>query len=422
MLIEARLFTALWLLAVGAIPSFAEDIPQTLTWENCVRLTSLHNPDLLSAGKAIQASKAQYRGSYNGILPQVNLSNSYSDGQGELKSWELNGTASMNLINPTAWASIQLASANLQLSQANRDVTSTNALLSLYQAFAATLYAQEEIDVNKNIRDTWKTNAQMIALRYNSGTESKGNNMNTQAQYFQAEADVVQAGRDLLVARQQLSQAMGLDDFTTFIVTGTWIPSIAPMAAPDLNQYLAAEPRLRVQEATVAQTRANVKSAESTIWPTLSVDYSKGTIGGAEFPTSPFWTFTGTLSYPLFAGGITSTYYAYQSAERTYEKSLLDLRSLRAQVRSDLATAWSGFASATDQARIQSAFLEAERQRKEESDIRYQSGLMTFDDWILVVNDYVNFEKSYLRSEEALILAEAQWRSAIGQQLGETRQ
>ena len=78
-----------------------------------------------------------------------------------------------------------------------------------------------------------------------------------------------------------------------------------------------------------------------------------------------------------------------------------------------------GFRRERDQVRGQQAFLEAARQRRAESDVRYRSGLMTYEEWQLVVIDLVNFEKSFLRSEQNLLLAEAQWRFAAGQQLGE---
>jgi outer membrane protein TolC len=66
---------------------------------------------------------------------------------------------------------------------------------------------------------------------------------------------------------------------------------------------------------------------------------------------------------------------------------------------------------------VQRAFLNAAKQRKDESDVRYRSGLMTFENWIIVVQDYVNFQQSYLRAEQNLILAEAQWRFATGEAL-----
>lgn len=396
-------------------------LANTLTWQDCVQLAARNNPDLFSALLASESSRALYLKSYNGILPQVSLSNSYSDSKtsslGESKSWTAEGNASLDLIDFGQWASIQSASASFKQSQANYQVAATTALLNLYKAFADLLYAQEEVQVNTAIRDTWKINADMIDLRYKSGSESKGDNLNTQASFLQARLNLEQAGRDIQVAQQQLSQVLGKDEFNALVVTGTWSASPAPNPPPDFAMLLAKVPQIQVQEAVVEQAQDAIKLAHSTLWPTLSLNFDKGTQGGSEFPKSPFWTFSGAVNYPLFGGGPTSTYYATQSAQRAYEKARQDLRSLRNQTLSNLESAWSSFVQAQDQIRVQRAFLDSDRQRKAEYDILYQSGLMSFQEWILVVNEYVNFQTSFLRAEQNLILADAQWRFATGELL-----
>ena len=412
------------------------DSSAPLSWQDCVRLAARNNPDLLSALQAVESNRAQYKGSWNGVLPHLSLSNSYTDSSSshsglltngavgtvstESKLWQLEGVASLDLIDLGQWASIETAAAQLRESQASLKETASNVLLSLYKAFTGVLYAQEEIQVNTHIRDTWRSNAEMISLRYDSGAESKGNKMNTQAQLMQAEMNLLQAGRDVHSAQQQLSQALGLDQFQALVATGAWSTTPVPMPEPDFDQLLVREPPIQLQEAVLDQTRAALKSAHSTIWPTFSLDYAKGTQGGAELPGDPFWTFTGVVNYPLFGGGLTSTYYASQAARRTYEKAQLDLRAIRNQTRTTLETAWSAFAQAHDQVEVQRAFLDAAQQRKEEYDVLYQSGLQSFEEWILVVQDYVNSQMSFLKAEQNLMLAEAQWRFARGEQLGES--
>src|SRR5262249_32863493 len=118
-----------------------------MTWEDCVRRAARNNPDLISSARAVDANRALYKGSYNGILPKVTLTNSYNDSSGtngtESKLWQLQGTVNLDLINVGQWAAIQSASSSLHLSQANLDVSNATILLSLYKAFAALLYAQE---------------------------------------------------------------------------------------------------------------------------------------------------------------------------------------------------------------------------------------------------------------------------------------
>jgi len=431
-----RKFSLLFLLFIG-VPLFAhaQDAQKPLTWQDCVRLAAVKNPQLLSALLAQEASQAQYYGSYNAILPQLSLTNSYTknsanqsivlaDGTSATvttvsQNWQAQGTASLDLIDFGQWATIRGVAATYRQSLANAQLASSNVLLTLYKAFSTLLYAQDAIDVAAAIRDLLNTNAQMIQLRYDSGAESKGNNMQTQAQFLQSDLGVVQARRDLRVAQQQMAQAIGEDQFSVVIVTGTWTAETVAAEPPDFDLIINKVPAVVVQQAVVDQTKAALSQARSTLLPTLSLNYSRGYTGPTEFPNSPYWTFTGLLSYPLFSGGPTATYYASAAAKRNYEKALQDLRTIREQTRLTLENAWDSLAQSQDQVMIQKAFLDAAIQRKQESDITYQSGLLTYEDWQLVTTDYVNFQKSYLSAEENLLAAEGQWRFATGEQLGE---
>lgn len=402
------------------------DASQGLTWQDCVTRVARRNPDLLSAQHALEAGQAQYRGSFNTLLPHLSLTNTYTNSNRSVTTssgsefWQSQFGASLDVFNIADWASIRTASANYAQSQANRRASSANVLVSLYKAFAGLLYAQEQRQVANAIHSLWKTNAQMISLRYESGRESKGNKMRTDAQLLQAESDLAQASRDLRVAQQVLGQALGEHQFLALSVTGTWTASLLPSEPSDFERWVDRSPRVLAQQAVVAQVNASLQNAHSALWPSLSVNYNRGYQSGSEFPTSnPYWTVTGQISYPLFGSGPTAAYFASAAARRTLEKVEEDLISLRHQVRSDLESAWSALAQAQDQVRVQGAFLEAARQRRKESDIRYQSGLMPFEEWHLVVVDLVNFEKSHLKSKQTLALTEAQWRFAQGEQLGD---
>jgi outer membrane protein TolC len=416
-----------------ALPLGAEGLPSPLTWQDCVAMAVRHNPNLLAAQETMEQFRSQFKGSFNGILPQVSLSNSYTDsssshvgvgGTGtssiisdESKVWTAGGNVSMDLVDFGQWSSIQTALNQYHQYQANLEVAANNALLSLYQAFAALLYAQEEVQVNTDIRDTWKMNADMVALRYQSGTESKGDNMNTQAQLQQAGANLTQASRDILVAQQQLSTAMGLDEFQMLVVTGTWVVPPAPDPPPNFEALLEKEPAVKLQAAVVAQAQSAVHTAWAPLLPTLGVNYSRGRSGDTELPNDPYWTFTGTLHYSLFSSGLTSTYYNTQAAKRSLESARQQLRAVRTQTLNSLVSAWSGYAQAQDQVKVQGAFLEAGRQRKKEYDVLYRGGLETFEEWLLIAQDYVNFQTNFLKAEQSLMQAQAQWRFASGEQL-----
>jgi outer membrane protein TolC len=411
-----RLVAAL-LVLTPARAAWAED-RLLLTWDQCLARAAAHNPVLRSASKTLEASRARYSGSWNGILPSLDLSHSYVDGSGIGDGvWQAGASASIDLFSPLSYARIRSAAAQRRQSAAGLDLSASNVLSDLHRSFAALLYAQESVQVATRIDAIWRDNAQLVRLRYNSGRESKGNDMRTEAELLQAQADLAQAKRDVRVAQQALGKALGEDQFALLVATGTLATSAAPVAPP-FEQLTDAHPRVRVQKATVERAHSDVSAARSALWPTLSANYSRTLVGTTYFPSNPGWTASGVLSYPLFGGGPTAVYYDVTATKRLEEASQEDLRAVRLQVRADLETAWSAYAQALDSVRVQSAFLEASRQRRAEADIRYRSGLMSFEDWELIVIDLANFERGALRARRDANLAEAQWNLAGGQGLG----
>ena len=413
------------------------DTTAPLRWEDCVAQAIRRNPTLLAAMQSLEQFHAQYKGSYNGILPQVSLGlNGYTDSSSshvgigstggssiisdESKVWQAGFTASIDLIDFGQWTSIQAALDQYHQYQANLEAAANNVLLNLYQAFAALMYAQEEVLVDTEIRDSWKKNADMVALRYASGTESKGDNMNTQAQLLQAELNLSQATRDVVVAQQLTgAPALGQDDFSAVAVTGSLSVPVVPVPLPNFEALLERQPAVKVQAALVQQAKDAVRSARAPLLPTLGLNYSRGKSGSVELPDDPYWTFSGTLRYPLFSGGLTSVYYASMAAKHAYESSVQQLRATRTSGLSTLVSAWSGYAKAQDQVKIQRALLDAGWQQEQEYTVLYQGGLETYQQWILIVQAYVSDEISYLQAEENLVLAQAQWRFAAGEKLGD---
>jgi outer membrane protein TolC len=84
----------------------------------------------------------------------------------------------------------------------------------------------------------------------------------------------------------------------------------------------------------------------------------------------------------------------------------------------DLETVWSAYATATEQARVQAALLAAARQRNAEADVRYNSGLLTYDNWEIIVTDRVNQERQAIQAQLTAATAQAVWENALGKNIG----
>jgi len=406
---------ALLLLLPGSV--FGAE-PAILSWPDCVSLAMRQNPALAASRRSLEAGQASYKGSYNGFLPQVSLTNSYresdSSGSGTLR-WSAGAQASLNLWDMDRFAAIKASRASLSSAEAGLRQASSALRFNLRRAFAQLLFAQQNVQVSGMIRDLRRNDAQMVQLRYESGRESKGNMLRANAQAEQAAADLAQAERDLRAAQRALDAQLGIDDFSVVAATGALEAPGAPAYPEQMAALTVLRPDVAAQEAAVKSARASLLSARSGLSPKLSLNYGRSFSDTSEFPNgNPAWTFGGTLSLPIFGDGPTATYFSSTAAKRKLEKAEQDLRTVRNAARIDLEDSWAEFAGAGDQVRVQAALLEAARQRNDEEDVRYASGLVSFDNWERVVSDRVGAERQALASRRSAVTAMAGWERSLG--------
>ena len=401
----------------------ARAVSRTLTWDDCVNLALSRNPDLGSALRLSQASRAAFYQSFNGLMPTATLSNSYVSGSAAAgkPAYIASAAAGLTLFDLGKVSNIKSASAALDAALASVKQASAALRYNLRVAYANVLFAEANVIVAQRILELRHSNAEMVSLRYDSGHEYKGNMMNVSAQRLQAEAALAQSQRSLRTARRNFARQLGLDDFEEVTATGTLTTEPPPPAPADSLALISARPDVQVQESVVRSAKAAGLSAQSPLWPSLSANYARTRGASAtEFPAAPYgWTAGATLSYPLFGGGPTNAYYGVQASRRNIEKSEEDLRVTRVAAVADLETTWSAYASAFDQVRVQQAQLESSRQRNSEADVRYATGLLTFDNWSLIVSQRVSDEQGAVQSRRDAVIAQAAWEKALGKFIGE---
>lgn len=392
-----------------------------LTWEDRVAEAARANPALASSRLSVDASRATYYSSFNGFLPSLTLSNSVSESNASRKpSYSASASAGLTLFSAGQAASIRSASASLNAAEASLRAASAGLRASLRQSFSSLLFAQTSLETALRIVEIRRHDSELVALRYEAGRESKGNMLRAKAQRLQAEAAVSSAERDLRTARRDMARQLGREGFEAFVATGAFSSAPPPARPDDFRALLPLRTDVAVAEAAVRSSKASLDSANSVFWPTLSASYSRTRSGPAEFPSrTSGWSAGASLSYALFGGGPAAAYLNTKSSRLGYERTQSDLSAARQTALSDLETAWSNYADAADQVLVSDALLAAARQRNDEADIRYGSGLMSFEIWEGIVSERVSAERQALSARRSAMDAETAWHRALGRALGE---
>lgn len=401
----------LCLLCLWPLASRAEEPP--LTWAEVVREAFTHNPSLAGSQAAQNAAKARYHASFNGFLPRLSLGQSYGANPASSQSrWNSSANASWTIWSAGQAADIRQTSAALAQARAERQTNSAQARYDLFSAFAQLLYAQESQGVSQRVLDLRRQYAELVSVKYRSGLEYKGNQMQSEADLAQAEADLAQTARDRKSSQVELSRQLERETASEISVVGDW--STLPLAAPKLPDQ---NPQVTSAQAALDQARARETAALRVWWPTLSAQYSRSRQGEDFWGDHLNWSGGATLSISLFSGGLTAPW--YDAAIAAYDRAQKEaaLRETQGKVLSSLAQAVSALAQTRDQERVAEKYLAASRQQNDEAALRYTSGLMNFENWQSVVSRWASAEKSALRARRDAALAQAAWARAAGQPL-----
>ena len=392
-----------------------------MSWERVQSLAADTNPDLASSRFSLESSRASFYQSFNAVMPQVNLSNSLNEGRPMPSNrWSAQASASMNLFDMSSIASIRAASVSVTLGEATLRKASADLRQNLRFAFSHLLFAQESLKVAQLISKLRERDAEMIGLRYNSGTEAKGDKLLADAQTLQARLSIVAAERDVRAAQRELAQRLGREDYENFVASGTLGAAAPPPRPEDLKSLLALQPEVLIAEAGVRLAAVSVSKAESSLWPSLTGDYIRSTSDRKEFPTANLgWTAGLTLSYPLFGAGPTSTWYGTKAAKRALDASRQSLESTRVSGLTTLEGAWASYADAVDQVQVQEALLAADRMRNDEADVEYASGLLIYANWEVIASARISAESQVISALKSVMDAETSWNRALGRALGE---
>lgn len=399
-----------------AVSAPAED---ALTIEDCLAEAARNNPALAAARSAVEKAQFDRKANVSEFLPQVTASagssrnSSETDaGATESDSASFGVTAKQTLYaGGRNKAALDKSSAALAAAEADLLASEAQLTYEVRQAFAERLYAQEQLQLAREIEKRQRDNVDLIELRYEGGRENKGALLRTQASLRDAEYGAAQAGRALRVAHRRLARALGRKEAGEFPVRGT-LDAAAPGAIADVGALVELAPEHRKAAAAVESSKAGLKSARSGYFPELAASASAGRRDESWMPERDEWSVGVSLSYPLFSGGRDTM--DARSAGADLRRAEQSLEATDAALALSLEQALADYEDAVQRTAVEASFLEAAAVRADIARTQYASGLITFEDWDRIEEELTNSQKSELASRRSALLAQANWEKTQG--------
>jgi len=439
----------------AATAAYAEEV---MTWDECVSYAIANNPELRSSRELIRQSRANVGIARSAYLPQVSASLgagvSRAESRSELERLKISKMKSTSEIDSAirndllgrkttsqseslsygiegkqlvfdgmkTVYDIRAASSQVNEARYSHAKTSSQIRLNLRVAFIELLRAQDSIQISREIAERSKQNLDLVRMRFRAGREHRGSLLNAEANLAGARLGVVQAERDLTVARRGLLMQMGIEALKPIRAAGKLEYHPHDPVKPEFEAIAATHPAVLLLKSQGETARYSEKSKIAEFFPVISVtagaDRSKSlTDGMTSVNRSNGLNLSAGVqaTMPLFSGG--KNYYNLDKAQSQTRKLKNDETSAHQQVVMTLEEYWNSWQNASDSVAVQRKFLDAAIERSRISEAQYSLGLLTFDSWIIIEDSLSQMKKSYLNALASQSVTEAQWLQARGETL-----
>lgn len=379
-----------------------------------------NNRDLRVATLNVQAAKARYGITGAQRLPSLSASASVTEREVFDESDSASADPSLAFQQADS-ASAQLASTAYELDLFGR----VNALneQALQQYFAAEENRRNaELSLVGAVANAWLTLAaseRLLALAEETvGTQEESlgltqklldAGLSNELDYQRARGSVETAKADKARFEAQVSQARN----ALQLLTGTPVPStladdadLSPspvelkLAVTQSSDVLLSRPDVMSAERTLQAANANIGAARAAFFPRItltgSAGYSSSELDGLFTDGTGIWSFTPSVSVPIFTGGANRANLKLAEAQRDIALAQYEL-AIQAAFRE---TADALAVAETIDERIASleSFVAASRRALELSDLRLREGV---DSYLSVLDA----QRSVYQAEQALIAA-----------------
>lgn len=395
-------------LAAGAEP---------LEWKACVREALKKNNELKSSYEGVRQSEASLESARSAERVKISGSVSASEAKqymqerGDSYSYGLSANRLLYDFGRTG-ADIGQSEAQLTIAGLKYQSKSADVRRRLRLAYVALLRAQQYVGLMDGILRRREQSTRLIRLRYDAGREHKGSLLTAEAREAQAKLDKAVAERALLQAQKQLAYMMGWPDESTVAVSGSLEPGAMGKDSPEFGKLAAATPQWRQLAIQADSAQLAVKSAGADMLPSLSgrAGISRG---DDEWPAGrESWSASLTLDVPIYEGGrLLAQKRKTDAALRAAEA---DEASGRSSLLVDLKSKWNDFVNSVDSLAVRKKFLDATAERSKISEVQYATGLVGFDSWIIIEDEYVDAQKAFIDGQAGVLNAEAAWIYAKG--------
>ena len=410
----------------------APQAPLQITLQEAVRRALEVQPAMVQARGEQRNAGANGRSAWGAFLPTVTTSASASrSNTSSFRSGTTDTLPPLYSYSGGFSASLVLFDgfsrfADLRATSATQDAAAAGFVNQRYQVTAATalvfftaLANEELVRVAQAQVERAKAELQTAVNKFQAGAATRSDTLTATVDLGNALLALLQGQANLATAQANLGRQVGVDQLVRAVPDSAFPP------LPDTTQLrtsaLQTAPLIRQAEAQASATGAQVWSARSQYWPTVTVSYNNGR-SGVGSPTLPLFsnypeTFTWRfgLSWTLFNGF--GREQAQVSASVAHDVAVAQAADARRQVNAQYTQQLAALFTAWAQIAIAGADVAAGTEAVRVQQQRYQLGAGTLLDLLTAQANLTQAAVSQVQARYTYLIARAQLEAIVGHPL-----
>ena len=270
-------------------------------------------------------------------------------------------------------AQADLAKRTYEAAQFNLENSINTVIFTVKQAYYNLLFAQQQVKVYEDTVKDYTLHLEQAKAYYNIGTKARIDVITAEHNLGRAKLNLIQAQNTLKIAYVQLSNAMGMPEYSDYDVTDNLTAKAYDINAEDaIKAAFDTNPELLSAKKKADASEMLVRTSKRAFTPNVS-GFASYTRGGKRVDTDYGYQFGAQLNYQTV--NLMQLKKQVDEAKATYKKDVADYENTKQNIYLEVKQAYLNLTTAQESIGVAKLSMEQAKEQYDQASGRYKVGL-----------------------------------------------
>ena len=361
------------------------DTTKIIKVDDCVKIALENHPAIKSAMSNAEVYKSRIAQAWANYFPTLSAGISYSRNNVQettapvpVQNFDMyyapsiSGNMLLFDFGKTK-AQADIAKRSYESAKFSLENTINSVIFVVKQAYYNLLFAQQQVKVYEDTVKDYELHLKQAQAYYDIGTKAKIDVLTAEYNLGKAKLNLIQARNTLKIAYVQLSNAMGMPDYTDYDVIDNLKMYGYDIGIDDaVNTAYETSPELLAAKKRADATELLVRASKRAFAPDLS-GFAGYTRGGRHINTDDGYQIGAQLSYSTV--NLLLLKKQVDEAKATYKKELADFENIKQTIYLEVKQAYLNLVTAQQSVEVSKLSMNQAKEQYDQASGRYKVGL-----------------------------------------------